>query len=73
MRVEIDLPKVFRRVPVLRGFSVGPRSAFEEMNAAIERWRLEPVIDRVFAHHELAAALEYMEAGAQFGKIALRI
>jgi len=73
MRLSLDLPMVFRRTPVIRGLSVGPRSAFEEMNAAIETWRLKPVIDRVFARHELREALDYMATGAQFGKIALRV
>lgn len=72
-RVSLDLPKVFRRVPVMHGLSVGPRSAFEQMNAAIEQWKLEPVIDRVFERNELRAALDYMATGNQFGKIALRV
>lgn len=70
--IDLDLYKVFARAAVLHGLSVGPRSAFQEMNAAIEAWRLEPVIDRVFGRHELAAAFEHMAAGAQFGKIAIR-
>ena len=70
-KLELDLPKIFRRAAVLRGLSVGPRSAFEEMNAAIERWRLEPVIDRTFTRQQLRAALETMADGAQFGKIAI--
>jgi NADPH:quinone reductase-like Zn-dependent oxidoreductase len=73
MELRLDLPKVFRRVPVIRGLSVGSIADFEAMNAAIEEWKLVPVIDRVFARHELPAALDYMASGAQFGKIALRI
>ena len=73
MQLQLDLEKVFSRVPILRGLAVGPRSAFEEMNAAIETWRLEPVIDRIFDRRELAAAFDYMAAGAQFGKIAVRL
>ena len=42
------------------------------MNAAIEAWRLEPVIDRVFGRGELQQALDCMASGSQFGKIALR-
>ncbi|MCU1350220.1 MAG: NADPH:quinone oxidoreductase [Acidobacteria bacterium] len=71
-KFEFDLFKVIRRAAVLHGLSVGPRSAFEEMNAAIEQWKLTPVIDRVFAREELPAALDYMASAAQFGKIALR-
>jgi NADPH:quinone reductase-like Zn-dependent oxidoreductase len=71
-KLELDLPKIFRSAAVLRGLSVGSIATFEEMNAAIDRWKLEPVIDRVFDRGELAAALDYMKAGSQFGKIALR-
>ena len=73
MQLNLDLPNVFRRVPVIRGLSVGSIADFEAMNAAIENWKLVPIVDRVFARHELGAALDYMAAGAQFGKIALRI
>jgi NADPH:quinone reductase-like Zn-dependent oxidoreductase len=72
LKLEINLEKLFPRAAVLRGLSVGSVAAFEEMNAAIEAWRLEPVIDRVFARNELQAALDYMASGSQFGKIALR-
>lgn len=71
-KLELDLPKIFRSAAVLRGLSVGSIASFEEMNAAIERWKLEPVIDRVFDRRELGAALDYMASGSQFGKIALR-
>lgn len=71
-KLELDLPKIFRSAAVLRGLSVGSIASFEEMNAAIERWKLEPVIDRTFDRRELRAALDYMAAGSQFGKIALR-
>lgn len=72
-KLQLDLLKVFRRAAVLHGLSVGSVAAFEQMNAAIERWGLVPVIDRIFERHELPAALEHMAAGAQFGKIALRV
>ena len=71
-KLTLDLPKIFRSAAVLRGLSVGPISAFEAMNAAIDRWKLEPVIDRTFDRRELTAALDYMANGSQFGKIALR-
>ena len=71
-KLELDLPKIFRSAAVLRGLSVGSIASFEAMNAAIERWKLEPVIDRTFDRRELNAALDYMAAGSQFGKIALR-
>jgi NADPH:quinone reductase-like Zn-dependent oxidoreductase len=72
-KLEIDLTRVFRRAVSMRGLSVGSIATFEEMNAAIEAWHLEPVIDRVFERNQLGAALNYMGTGAQFGKIALRV
>lgn len=72
MKIELGLEKVFKRVPVIRGLSVGPVSAFEAMNAAIDKWKLEPVVDRVFARDQLPEALELMASGNFFGKIALR-
>lgn len=71
-KLELDLPKIFRSAAVLRGLSVGPVSALAEMNAAIERWKLEPVIDRVFDRREIREALDYLGSGSQFGKVALR-
>lgn len=72
-KLELDLPRVFKKVPVLRGLSVGPISAFEQMNAAIGEWKLEPVVDRVFAREELKEALQYLAEGAPFGKVVLRV
>jgi NADPH:quinone reductase-like Zn-dependent oxidoreductase len=71
--ITVDLPLVFRRLAKLHGLSVGSRASFEAMNAAIEEWKLEPVIDRTFQRHELVDALRYMDSGAQFGKIALKM
>jgi NADPH:quinone reductase-like Zn-dependent oxidoreductase len=72
MTLELALPKIFRSAAVLRGLSVGSVKAFEEMNESIDRWKLEPVIDRVFHRRELREALDCMTSGSQFGKIALR-
>jgi NADPH:quinone reductase-like Zn-dependent oxidoreductase len=73
LRPELNLEKVFRRAAVLRGLSVGSVAAFRDMNAFIERHAIVPVVDRVFGREELVAALQYMEAGALFGKVALRV
>lgn len=57
----------------IRGVFVGSRSHFQRMNAAIASNRLEPVIDRVFDFDEAPAAYRYLESGAHFGKVGLRI
>lgn len=55
----------------LQGVSVGSREMFEAMTRAIERHRIEPVIDKVFPWQNARAALETMERGEHFGKIVL--
>jgi NADPH:quinone reductase-like Zn-dependent oxidoreductase len=57
----------------IQGILVGSRDDFETMNRAIDAHRLEPVIDRVFAFDEVAAAFELMKNGGHFGKIVVRI
>jgi NADPH:quinone reductase-like Zn-dependent oxidoreductase len=69
---EIDpLPILMKNIRV-RGIFVGSREMFEAMNRAIEVHQIRPVIDRVFGFDELPAALQHMERGAHFGKIAVR-
>jgi len=43
------------------------------MNRAIGLHKLQPVVDRVFPFAEAPAAFRYMESGAHFGKVCLRI
>jgi NADPH:quinone reductase-like Zn-dependent oxidoreductase len=57
----------------VQGIYVGSRALFEEMNRAIAAHDLHPVIDRVFAFEEARAALKYMESGAHFGKVVIRV
>jgi NADPH:quinone reductase-like Zn-dependent oxidoreductase len=35
--------------------------------------KLKPVVDRIFRLEECAAAHEYLESGAQFGKVVLKV
>jgi NADPH:quinone reductase-like Zn-dependent oxidoreductase len=41
------------------------------MADAISRWKLNPVVDRVFSFDRVAEALSLMESGGHFGKIVL--
>lgn len=56
----------------LQGITVGHRDGFEAMLRAIDRHRIRPVIDRVFAFDQLKDAMAYLKGGAQFGKICIR-
>jgi len=57
----------------LTSIFVGSREDFEAMNAFLTEHRLHPIIDRVFAFDEAAAAYEYMESGAHLGKIVIAL
>jgi NADPH:quinone reductase-like Zn-dependent oxidoreductase len=64
---------VFMKAIRLQGIYTGSRSLFEEMNKAITVNKVRPVIDRVFEFDEAREALKYMESGAHFGKIVVRV
>lgn len=66
------LPILMKNVRV-QGIYVGSREMFEAMNQAIAQHKLRPVVDRVFAFEEVREALRYMETGAHFGKICIRV
>ena len=66
------LPILMKNIRV-QGIFVGSREMFEAMNRAIAFHQVRPVIDRVFAFEEAAAAYRHLESGAHFGKIVIRV
>ncbi len=64
---------VFMKAVRLQGIFVGSRSMFADLLKAIDANKLMPVVDRVFDFDEVREALKYMESGAHFGKIVVRI
>ena len=66
------LPILMRNIRV-QGIFVGSREMFEAMNRAIALARLQPVVDRVFPFAEAVKAYEYMETGAHFGKVVIKV
>jgi NADPH:quinone reductase-like Zn-dependent oxidoreductase len=52
---------------------VGSRRDFEDMNRAIELNHLRPVVDREFPFAQAREALAYLESGAHFGKVVIRV
>ncbi len=58
----------------LQGIFVGSRQMFEDMNRVFcQHTHLKPIIDRTFGFDEVKDALKYMESGAHFGKIVVKI
>jgi NADPH:quinone reductase-like Zn-dependent oxidoreductase len=57
----------------LQGIFVGSREMFEAMNTAIVTHGLRPVVDRVFPFDQAREAMRYMESGAHFGKVCIKV
>jgi len=57
----------------IRGITVGSAADFAAMNRALTLSQMAPVVGREMALDEIGAALELMQKGGHFGKIALRI
>ena len=70
---ELNPGLIFARRANVQGISVGSTQMFEAMNRAIEFNALKPVIDKVFAFDDAAAAYRYMAAAAHFGKIVIAV
>ena len=70
---DFNPTSVFMKAVRLQGIFVGSKSMFEEMNRAVEVGKLTPVVDRVFDFAEAREAMQYMQSGAHFGKVVIRI
>lgn len=57
----------------LRGVFVGPRPLFEGLSKTVAANGLEPVVDRVFEFHEVAAYRHMAQEVRHFSKLVIRI
>jgi NADPH:quinone reductase-like Zn-dependent oxidoreductase len=58
---------------VLRGITAGNRKMLADLMRAVDSGGVVPVIDRVFAFDEAAAAYAYLKSGAHLGKVLIRV
>jgi NADPH:quinone reductase-like Zn-dependent oxidoreductase len=72
MSAEVDLVTFMGKSARVEAIDVGSREMFEMMNKAIQFHAMRPVVDRVFAFSEAAAALKYLKEARHFGKICLK-
>lgn len=68
-----DLRRLFIRQLQVFGSTLGNRREFADMIAFIAEKGLKPHVDEVFALRDIAAGLNRLESGRQFGKIGLAI
>lgn len=70
---QMDPRMIFLRNICVQGICVGSREMFEEMNRFMALHRLRPVVDRVFPFEQSREAYRYLESGAHFGKVVIRV
>lgn len=70
---SIVLRRVFWKQLNVLGSTMGNPEDFAEMVEFVGRHGIRPVVDRVFAMTEGEAAFRHMDAGAQFGKIVIKL
>jgi NADPH:quinone reductase-like Zn-dependent oxidoreductase len=68
---EVSPVPILMKSVRVQGIFVGSREMFENMNRAISKHAMRPVINRTFPFEEARAAMHYMQAGAHFGKVVL--
>lgn len=69
----MDLQRLFIRQIQVIGSTLANPGELAERLAFIDRTGLRPVIDRRFALAETPAALDHLDAGNQFGKVAITV
>ena len=69
---NIFIPALFSKNAKLIGISIGSRDQFDEMVKHMAKWKLHPVVDKVFPVDNVQDALKLMQAGRHFGKICLK-
>jgi NADPH:quinone reductase-like Zn-dependent oxidoreductase len=70
---KIDLRFLFSRQLSILGSYMGTKNEFAIVLKLVSAGKLKPVVDRIFLLAECRAAHEYLESGAQFGKVVLSV
>ena len=72
-KFEIDNRFIFGKHLTIIGSTMGTRVDFARVMELIFAGKLKPVLDREYSLQEARQAQEYLESGAQMGKVTLRI
>jgi NADPH:quinone reductase-like Zn-dependent oxidoreductase len=70
---DVSTDAILHKHVRVQGIYVGSRDLFEDMNPAIAQQKMSPVVDRIFPFTEAREALAYLESGAHFGKVVIRV
>lgn len=69
----VALTPILHKQLRVQGIYVGSRAMFEEMNVAITKAKLHPVIDHIFNFDQAREAFNHMQSGSHFGKIVVHV
>jgi len=69
---QFDIVPFMTKKLTLHGIAVGPRTLFEEMNVAVARHGLRPIIHRSYAFEDARAALADFGQAQHVGKLVIR-
>lgn len=69
----VNIAQLYWNHLTVMGSTMGSDEDFRQLLMAVESNEMTPVVDSVYPIDEVAAAQARMEAGAQFGKVVLRI
>lgn len=72
-RAQVDVAALFAAGVTVQPIAVGNRMQLEAMTQAVERHRLQPVIDRIFSFGQAPEAFAHYLSGANFGKVVIRL
>ena len=70
---DVNFVPILMKSVQMQGIFVGSVAMFEAMNRAIALHQLRPVVDRVYDFDQAPEALKYLESGAHFGKVVIRV
>ena len=65
------LNSIFVKLVKVRPVFVGHRRSFENMNRAIEAYKIKPAIERIFSFEEAKKSYEYLKTGENIGKVVI--
>jgi NADPH:quinone reductase-like Zn-dependent oxidoreductase len=69
---NLDLMRVIFKQTRIQGIAVGNRTAFEEMNKALDQFNIKPVIDTIYSFEQAIDAYKHLARGP-FGKIVIKV
>lgn len=73
LAAQINVYEFVTRNVTIHGIETGSREMFEEMAQFIDEHGIVPVLDSTYTIHRIREALQHLEQGKHFGKVAITV